>query len=253
MKNIEIPLENLLITLTVPTIEKMLKHENGADLIALYVFYNRQAKIQETNQTWSNDIFVRKGLHWGVDRLSNAKKLLIELGLIEIIRKTNAQGKVVKWYLKLNYIIKQETLNKNQNSQNQNVDLPECGFQETNALSIKDKCLKDLIKTCEANAPLENQVSKEIVNQENKDIIEIIDEFRKWNPAVNRLYANKTQRYACEQLLKTYGKAKVISAVAALPRINSTKYTKKSLTPLDLWNNWISYSAKTEENLIVKI
>ena len=133
--------EDNIIILSKQTIDLFLelgklKQANPADLIALYTFYYYTAKWQQTNQPWCNDHYVKTGLCWGMDRVYKTKKKLIELGLITKVPERNKEGTIIKWYIRINYIWKQETVKQViQSTQNPIVAEPNCGKQDTNALS----------------------------------------------------------------------------------------------------------------------
>ena len=99
-------------------------------------------------------------------------------------------------------------------------------------------------------------------NKSNKDfaikIADTIKLFEIVNPSVDVLYGNKTQRAACERLLKKWGIPQIKAVVNLLPEINADKYSKgKSITPYELEKNlgyiqaWIT--TKNSNNKIAKI
>jgi len=92
--------------------------------------------------------------------------------------------------------------------------------------------------------PISNKDIKVIKNISNKDsdvpsqdVVDVIDEFKKWNPAANMWFGNKTQRLATKTLLKGYGKEEVIQMVASLPKINTLEYVSSATTPKQLLDN----------------
>lgn len=135
-------IENELIILTKATIDKFLKEENPADLIALYTFFYYTAKWQKTNIVKATQGYVKRGLGWGIDRLNKSEKKLCELGLIEKIQRRNSKGSVTGWFVKVNYVFKKGNVEKAQQiiqtTQNPLVAVPTSGFQETNALSTNN-------------------------------------------------------------------------------------------------------------------
>lgn len=86
------------------TIDRLF-NENNQNALVLYLFYYKTAKWQKTNPIKANDEYCKKCLHWGTDKLKNAKAKLKEMKLIETIRKTDDKGIVVGWYLKINYLV----------------------------------------------------------------------------------------------------------------------------------------------------
>ncbi|GEM_PF-5432570 len=100
------------IVLSIPLFDNFMKEPSGAKLLCLYCFYLKTASIQKTNQIKCTTFFVTKGLKWNKDTVNKYKKKLIELGLIENIKRKNPKGKIEGWYIKVNYIWKSQTLEK---------------------------------------------------------------------------------------------------------------------------------------------
>jgi len=103
-------IENSLVILSKGTIDLFLEQPNPGDLIALYTFYYYTAKWQKTNRPKSTTAYTATGLKKGVDWVRKNKKALIELGLIENHLEKDERGKIVGWYIKLNYIFRAETV-----------------------------------------------------------------------------------------------------------------------------------------------
>jgi hypothetical protein len=74
---------------------------------------------------------------------------------------------------------------------------------------------------------------------ENKDIGLVIKIFEVVNPSYQKMFANTTQRQACERLLKKWSVAQIRAVVEnVLPKLNADQYAKgKSITPLQLEDN----------------
>lgn len=88
----------------------------------------------------------------------------------------------------------------------------------------------------------DNTSNKDIYNNKENtaetssaDVPLIIKEFESINPAVKRMYGNKTQRQACEDLINTYGLERILSIISkTLPKTNQIQYFPVILTPLQL-------------------
>lgn len=134
-------IENNLIILTKQTLDKFLEQDNPADLMALYTFYYYTAKWQGTNQPKCTTAYVANGLHWSENKVRKMKKQLIEFGLIEDVRVTDEFNKIVGHYIKVNYIFKKETAEKQENNESHPNDFAQGGNKQsmesggTNALS----------------------------------------------------------------------------------------------------------------------
>jgi predicted transcriptional regulator with HTH domain len=69
-------------------IQKFMKQDKHfANLLALYTFYIYHAQLQNTNQPLATDEFTRKGLNWALERVKKTKRLLKDLGIIEVVQK----------------------------------------------------------------------------------------------------------------------------------------------------------------------
>lgn len=78
---------------------------------------------------------------------------------------------------------------------------------------------------------------------------EIIDAFAKTvNPSCARYYGNKTQREACDGLIKTYGLEKVLRAIEVLPKTNIEPFFPKIMTPLQLYEKYETLRSQWERS-----
>lgn len=66
--------------------DRLMSEDNGENLIALWIRYARQARMQNGEETKSYDSFMRKQLWWGLSKFEAAKRALKRLGLIETER-----------------------------------------------------------------------------------------------------------------------------------------------------------------------
>lgn len=175
---------NELIIINKETIDKLFKLDNCVDCLALYIFYYKTAKWQKTNQIKASDNYVMKSLGFGKTKLVNAKKSLKENGLVEIVKKVDKSNKIQGWFIKINYIVKEQTISKikptiiKENDEKPEVLKPEVlkttsGFQDTNALRInniynniyiKYKCLKKYKINATNEENLENDTFLEALN-----------------------------------------------------------------------------------------
>ena len=87
------------------TLDRLLKLDHPGDSIALYCFYYYTAKWQHTNTPLANNSYTQTGLHWTKGRLARAKRDLIKLHLVEIVRTRDVNTKTFnKPLLKINFI-----------------------------------------------------------------------------------------------------------------------------------------------------
>lgn len=114
----------------------------GIDAKALYEHYQFTCILQKTNSVWAADKYCRQGLDWGRDRFENAKRLLIDLGLIEINQVRNESGKFDKIYIKVKMKkVELEPIDLDRLTENRQADLPASGKTTTNALTKKRNAL----------------------------------------------------------------------------------------------------------------
>lgn len=132
------------------TIDALFSLENCADCVALYAFYYKTAKWQKTNTIKAVDLYVKKSLGWGIDKIRRTKQALKDKGLIKIIQRRK-DNKIDGWYIEVAYIVSEEktkgakvvmddTSNNTQNQQHLN---PTSRKEETNALKEQIRCLKN--------------------------------------------------------------------------------------------------------------
>lgn len=93
------------------TMDDFLKEDNPVDLIGLYAFYYYTAKWQKTNIIKALKVYVLKGAKIGKPRFEKANNTLKKMNLIETVVRKDNKGKITGWYIKLNFIWKQDTVN----------------------------------------------------------------------------------------------------------------------------------------------
>lgn len=148
--------DNLLI-LNKITIDRLFQLENCADCIALYVFYYKTAKWQNTDTVKANDQYVKKSLKWGISKIHKTKQTLKEHGLIDIVQRRK-DGKIDGWFIKVSYLVNERKADEIKikvqninNTQNEQVENCTSGNEETNALKEKIKCLEKEIEMLKDN------------------------------------------------------------------------------------------------------
>lgn len=139
------------------------------DAVALYVKLLKQARMQETNQTWSLNSFLEKSLWWGRERVQKAKKILNTLWLIEYIHQKNEDWTMKTQFIKVNFIVNDWDLTIWR--ENQLTVSPADGETTTNAYIHNINALSNTIEnTCQGNVK-ESQTS-ERRTEENKQKFE---------------------------------------------------------------------------------
>lgn len=87
-------------------------------------------------------------------------------------------------------------------------------------------------------------IIKEDMSNYKKEGADIIKSFESLNPACKRMYGNKTQRQACDDLIENYGLERIISVVEkTLPKTNKIEFMPTIITPLQLFQKWSGLEA----------
>jgi hypothetical protein len=183
-----------LLIINQTTIERLFTEKN-LNVLTLYLFYYKTAKWQKHNPIKASDEYCKKCLHWGIDKLQNAKTRLKEMKLIENIRRIDETGKVIGWYVKINYLIDNTTIPET------TIPItPQVVKQETNTnnnkyintnnnrnASIKHKygTYKRIRLTDEEYTRLKEEFGEDFINRK----IELLDEYIESNNNENK-YTN---------------------------------------------------------------
>lgn len=102
ISKITIEKDDDIIFITVAKYKLFMSYEKiGMDAYCLYSHMMFTARIQETNQIYAKNNYLRGGLGWSRERVQKAKNLLIELGLVEEIITKGEGGKFSGRYLKV--------------------------------------------------------------------------------------------------------------------------------------------------------
>lgn len=161
-------LENDVIVLHTKTIIKLFSYKNWSDLVSLYLFYHKQCKIQETNQSFTVKEFVKQWLWWWDKRFADAKKILKELNLVEDVIDRDDKWVIKWWYVKLKYIISHTEANLSSGAETNSVGESTSGCQQTNAWSNKLEMLK--VNNLNASEETTDSSSKDDSPVDDKEI-----------------------------------------------------------------------------------
>ena len=208
---------DIIVSTTLPTIDRLTTYKNGWDALLLYFRYVRQARLQKTNTTYSNDVFMAKWMGWSKDKFYKVKKILVENALIEGVMRKSADGKVEGAYVKVNFLIgNTTTLLKNGS-----LEKPESGKSDTNAWSILN-----------INA-WSNKKKQAVYDNKQYTIQEAVD-------YIYQSYSNKVPKEKAkynksaqakgyiEQLLKEYSMADLVDSAKQYFRVTDRTYIMAS-------------------------
>lgn len=102
LKNITTEIDGDILFVTVAKYKLFLSYGKiGMDALIIYLHLMFTARIQKTNQVWAKNVYLRECIEWGEKRLKKAKKLLVDLGLIEYIQNKKEDGTFGEFYIKV--------------------------------------------------------------------------------------------------------------------------------------------------------
>lgn len=159
----KIALEQELCITTLKTLTALFSEKQWANAVALYFFYYKQCKLQDTDTTRTTNNFIKKWLWWGIDKVIETKKILQKYNLIETVRTREKSWHIWKSYIKLKYYHNtwQPTLVDN----SPHSDFTTLGSQDTNAYITNKEMLNKIKELEKKNFELE-EVAK--VQREKK-------------------------------------------------------------------------------------
>lgn len=118
--------------------------KNWPDAFALYIKLIKQSRIQQTNQTYSLNSFLKDWLKRTDERLKKSRDVLKRLWLINDVVIRDELGKIKWHYVRVNYLINENKIrtlgvdyNLSTTPEIQGVDNTMSGKSETNALSTQ--------------------------------------------------------------------------------------------------------------------
>ncbi|OHE63871.1 MAG: hypothetical protein A2001_01535 [Treponema sp. GWC1_61_84] len=82
----------------------------GQEAQALYMHLIFTARLQETQQVRANNVYLSRGLGWGLARIKAAKAWLADAGLIQYVRARGEGGKLGEVYIRLAMLPRADTI-----------------------------------------------------------------------------------------------------------------------------------------------
>jgi len=173
----------------------------GPDAFALYFKLMKQARIQQTNQTYSLNEFLREWMWRWEDRLRNAKNILKQLGLVDDVTIRDEKWKITWHYVRVNYLIDENKVRNAASTYNLSTtgNLPEVdesttGWTEANALSTK---IWNAWNTKKENEIEELKKKLEIEHQLPPKVVELaitFDNYKAW-PKIRKFDKGQLTRW----------------------------------------------------------
>lgn len=144
---------NEIFWMTFYTYDRIMEEwwKRWADAVALYIKLLKQARMQETSQTYSLNSFLEEYFWWGHERLASAKNVLKQLWLIDDLVIRWEWGKLQWHYVRVNYLVDEQKVrtsaitynltdsleNPTDSLENRQSVSSTCGETATNALSTQ--------------------------------------------------------------------------------------------------------------------
>lgn len=184
------------------------------------------------------------GIRWdpyNTDEYDNAKSVLQKLERMKMIKANeNGQITILNWEKRQESFLTGAERAAKYRAKKKSVASRNKPRDKSNSRIDKNRIDKNILNTAEtssADTPLKKEVK--ILDPDSKEIPLILKEFESLNPAVKRMYGNKTQRQACSDLIKTYSFEKVTQVVKdILPQIKGQPFFPDIGTPYELFNKW---------------
>lgn len=91
-----------LVSITDNTLNRLSDYKNWGDALMLYFRYVQQRKQQENDLIYSPDSCMMKEATWSSEKFYKVKKILVELKLIETVKKLDEKNKILWHFIKVN-------------------------------------------------------------------------------------------------------------------------------------------------------
>ena len=235
------------------TFQKFMKYgKDFSNLVALYTFYIYHANHQKTNQPLATNNFVRNGLGWSLDKIKRIKRILKELGLIEVIRKG------LKYYVRLPFIYTKKKIEKIIDSYKKEEKQEKEKSKEIEEKKEKEKKKPDPFVEYLVGSFIPKRRAIQI-----KNIVFSIEDIDKYQNKFNTLYLAKWLVH-CERMGIRYNKGNLISWIKKMSSLfyieqykmveNSAGMNFKDLKPpkILVYQKYKGRSIKFEDGKIYK-
>ena len=193
---------NEIFWMTFYTYDRIMEEwwKRWADAVSLYIKLLKQARMQETSQTYSLNSFLEKYFWWGHERLASTKNVLKQLWLIDDVVIRWEWGKLQWHYVRVNYLVDEQkvrtsaiTYNLTDSLENRESVSTTCGETATNALSTQ---IVNAWRT-------QNKISEKKIPTPS----ELVDAYRKTPALVEKIKDESVVRQRAEYKQKKKSKA----------------------------------------------
>lgn len=190
--------------------------KNWPDAFALYFKLMKQARIQQTNQTYSLNEFLKKWLWRWDERLKKAKDILKSLWLVDDLNVRNEKWKIMWHYIRVNYLINEEKVRTSGITYNLSTNGFSPGMDETQNRITSTSGQTDA-----------NALSTKIVNAWNTKEENSLAKFEEfWNR-----YPKKVKKKDAKRKFNSLSQTKQQLAIEALEKFKQTDQRKRGYIP----------------------
>ena len=187
---------NDILATTTNTIYRFMEQKNWGDILILYMRYMIQSRLQNTSNTYSNDVFMIKAMWWWKERFAKAKTYLVDTKTIEPIARRDEAGRIVWHFVRVKYDIGLTEPSSPQPSFATHWEKPPSGKQETNTIVENINTIVEKENTIE-----ETKVSK-APRISFIDVNNIIDTFKEKVKVDWYIYSNVKERMFASNLVR---------------------------------------------------
>lgn len=179
----------------------------------------------------------------GIDSVKSGLQELEEAGLLERIKYQNKKG---EWLC--DYILKEPAKalggisTKGKSNAGKSNEGKAANISKTESSKTESRETDESLAAAEATA---GQSGKKFSQQG----AEIIEAFIAINPACAKMYGNKTQRQACDDLIEMHGFEVILNIVRnVLPRTNDMPYITTITTPKQLLDKYATLASQVRSS-----
>lgn len=211
-KKISIDLKNEPLILSKITIDRLFKiGEDWADAIALYLFYYKTAKWQNTTNIKAVTSYVMNGTGWTEKRVQRIKKLLIAGRFIEDVIRKDDHNRIIGHFIQVNFFYSEADFEKFEEKSHP-VDFagggesPDKCFNKTNSLNASKKLGSSL--RAQERSEQEEKLLEEIhqLKQLNQKLTSKIEELSKQHQPPEQLRLFDSGKLITKELFETFWK-----------------------------------------------
>jgi hypothetical protein len=205
------------LSVTLETVDHLIR-EYGTDALALYMAYCAISEWQKTKTVKATEDFMKKRLNWGQDKFRKNKKILKEEGYIVDVQKKGSDGKIQGNYVEIHYLV-------------HSVDNPTSGKSQSMAEPTPSALDETKVLIDENISAIGRNTSE---NKFSQEIVDVMELFAEINPSIQ--YGNKTQRKACEDMIKRFGYEDTIRMVKQVISVQGEQYAPIATTPYKMYH-----------------